>query len=52
MKNCKSLVLCCVLAVLVLPLIGAGTASAQNVLTNGDFETGDLTGWEIAGGNV
>jgi hypothetical protein len=27
----------------------AGAASAQNVLVNGDFETGDLTGWEING---
>jgi hypothetical protein len=52
MKNCKSLIIGCILAVLVLPLVGAvSEASAQNVLINGDFETGDLTGWEIAGGN-
>jgi len=34
-------------AVLVLSL--AGVASAANILVNGDFETGDLTGWEVAG---
>ncbi len=49
MKNCKSLILGCVFAVLVLPLVGASNASAQNLLVNGDFETGDLTGWEQFG---
>jgi len=34
-------------ATLVLSL--AGAASAANILVNGDFETGDLTGWEVAG---
>lgn len=47
MKNCKSLILFSVIAALVF----ATGASAQNILTNGDFETGDLTGWEINGGN-
>jgi len=50
MKYCKSLIFCCVVAVLALPLVGS--ASAQNVLINGDFETGDLTGWVVAGGNA
>jgi len=49
MKNCKSLILGCVFAVLVLPLVGMGNASAQNLLVNGDFETGDFTGWEVFG---
>lgn len=48
MKNCKSLILCSVIAVLVF----ATGASAQSILTNGDFETGDLTGWQINGGNA
>ncbi len=39
------LVLGCALAVLAL----AGSALADNLLTNGDFETGDLTGWEVFG---
>ena len=52
MKNCKSLIFGCILAVLALPLVGAvNDASAQNILTNGDFETGDLTGWGVFGGN-
>ena len=48
MKNCKSLILFGVLAI----LLGAGTASAQNILVNGDFETGDLTGWEVNGASA
>ncbi len=52
MKNCKSLIFGCILAVLALPLVGAvNVASAQNILGNGDFETGDLTDWTVAGGN-
>jgi hypothetical protein len=35
-----------VFAVLALTAMGA---SAQNILTNGDFETGDLTGWVTFG---
>jgi len=50
MQLSKSLVLCTALAVLALPL--AGDASAQNILVNGDFETGDLIGWVVAGGNA
>jgi hypothetical protein len=45
MKNGKSLVLLTALAIVAL----AGAASAQNILTNPDFETGDLTGWEVNG---
>ena len=53
MKVGKSLVLGCILAVLALPLAGAvGDASAQNLLVNPDFETGDLTGWQVLGGNA
>ena len=52
MKKCKSLVLGCILTVLALPLTGAVTdASAQNVIVKPGFESGDLTGWEVAGGN-
>ena len=51
MRFGKSLVLS--LAVLVFTLAGfAGDASAQNILVNPDFETGDLTGWVVAGGNA
>ena len=39
----RFLVVC---AVLALTALGA---SAQNILTNGDFETGDLTGWVLFG---
>ena len=46
MRNCKSLVLVGVLSLLALAASGV---SAQNILINGDFETGDLTGWEING---
>ena len=44
----KSLVLVGVVSVVALSLMGSG-ASAQNVLINADFETGDLTGWEVNG---
>ena len=37
---------------IIAVLAMVGVASAQNVLVNGDFETGDLTGWEVAGGNA
>ena len=47
MKNCKSMILCCMFAVLALPLVG--DASAQNLLVNSGFETGDLTGWLVFG---
>lgn len=49
MKSCKCMVLFTVLAIAALT---TGVASAQNVLVNGDFETGDLTGWVVAGGNA
>lgn len=49
MKISKRLFLSLVV-VLALPLVGV--ASAQNILTNPDFETGDLTGWEVNGGNT
>lgn len=29
--------------------LGATAARATNILTNGDFETGDLTGWQVFG---
>jgi len=49
MNSSKRMVLGCILAVLALPLAGAMDARADNLLTNGDFETGDLTGWEVYG---
>jgi hypothetical protein len=40
-------------AIVALAAVGTVTgASAQNILVNGDFETGDLTGWVVAGGNM
>lgn len=45
MKHAKTIALGCAIALLAM----AGTASAQNLITNGDFETGDLTGWVLAG---
>jgi len=42
MKLFNVLVLCSIMAL-------AGVASAQNLLVNGDFETGDLTGWTVSG---
>jgi len=44
MQVSKSLLVLCIFGLLALPLMGV--ASAQNLLPNGDFETGDLTGWE------
>ena len=50
MKNWQSTCLACALALVVLPLAGTvSDASAQNILTNPDFETGDLTGWTTFG---
>ncbi len=37
------------LALIGALLILAASASAQNLILNGDFETGDLTGWEVNG---
>ena len=40
----------CVLALLALPLVAAvDDAVAENLLMNGDFETGDVTSWEVFG---
>lgn len=52
MKISKRLVIMSIFAVLALPLVGAVDASAQNLLVNGDFEAGDLSGWEVLGGNA
>lgn len=49
MKNCNRLILSA-LVILALPLMGI--ASAQNILVNPGFETGDLTGWTTSGGNA
>jgi len=50
MQVSKRLLLGCILAVLALPLVGAvGDASAQNLLLNPGFETGDLTNWLVFG---
>ena len=46
----KNLVIGCILSILILPLSGAmDRAAAENLLLNGDFETGDLTGWLVYG---
>lgn len=45
MQTCKSLFLIGILGLLVFPVL----ASAQNILVNGNFETGDLTNWEVPG---
>ena len=50
MKFSKSLFALCIFGLLALPLMGV--ASAQNLLVNGDFETGDLTGWQVFGATV
>ncbi|MCP4088461.1 MAG: hypothetical protein GY746_01520 [Gammaproteobacteria bacterium] len=50
MKNFKSLTLCFVFALLTLGSVG--DATADNILINSDFETGDLTGWEVFGLNA
>ena len=52
MSTWKSWIRGCALALLVLPLVAASDAGAQNILVNGDFETGDLTGWVVTGGNA
>jgi len=40
----------CAVALLALVSMGTGnTALGQNILTNGTFETGDLTGWDVFG---
>ena len=50
MKPGKSWLIGCALAVLALPLLGiVNDAAADNLLINGDFETGDLTGWLVFG---
>ncbi len=38
-----------VAALLAVLLVGAPTAFATNLLTNGSFETGDFTGWNQSG---
>lgn len=50
MKISKRMIIGCALALLALPLAGTmSSASAQNLLVNGDFENGDLTGWSVSG---
>jgi Protein of unknown function (DUF642)/PEP-CTERM motif len=38
-----------VVALVAVLLVGAPTAFATNLLTNGSFETSDLTGWTLGG---
>ena len=47
MKLNKSMKTTMSLAALAGLTLAAGSASAANVITNGDFETGDLTGWSL-----
>ncbi|MBE0567886.1 MAG: hypothetical protein IH621_18170 [Krumholzibacteria bacterium] len=50
MKNCQRLLPICALVLGVLALAGAARdVSAQNILENPGFETGDLTGWLVFG---
>ncbi|MFN2370992.1 MAG: hypothetical protein ABR506_07535 [Candidatus Krumholzibacteriia bacterium] len=50
MRNRQCLLPLCALALAALPLAGvADVASAQNILDNPGFETGDLTGWTVYG---
>jgi len=46
MKFCK-----CLFLVAAISLMATAGAFAQNILINGDFEAGDLTGWETYGQN-
>ena len=39
-----------VFALAAVLLVGAPTAFATNLLTNGSFETGDFTGWTVNAG--
>src|ERR1039458_7086168 len=39
-----------VIALVAVLLIGAPTAFATNLVTNGSFETGDFTGWTVNAG--
>ena len=47
MRLAKSTVQVCIFAVMALALVGS--ASADNLLLNSGFETGDLTGWQVFG---
>lgn len=50
MRVSKSLIVCSLLAVLVLPFVGVvNEASADNMIINGDFEGGNLDGWVVSG---
>ena len=44
MKSGHRFLLCSVLCLAI-----AGAATADNLLVNGDFETGDFTGWVVLG---
>lgn len=53
MQFAKRILTVCFVATLAISTGGLmASATAQNLLVNGDFETGDLTGWEVAGGNA
>jgi hypothetical protein len=39
----------CAVVVLALASLGATSVASANILVNGDFETGDLTGWQVFG---
>ncbi|MBC8426237.1 hypothetical protein H8E07_19145 [bacterium] len=49
MRIVKAQLALSILAVLALTLGGADGARADNLLVNSDFESGDLTGWVVAG---
>ncbi len=50
MKFSKGLFTLCIFGLLALPLMGV--ASAQNLLSNPGFETGDTTGWVVNGASA
>ena len=50
MKLSKRMITLAILAIIALPLLGSvDQAHADNMLINSDFETGDLSGWEVFG---
>jgi hypothetical protein len=53
MRLSKRMIIVCGAAAVALASLGAvDGASAQNLLVNPDFETGDMSGWEVFGQNA
>src|SRR5262245_40358325 len=47
LASMKTFISSCFLAIGILFFATAGQTSAQNLIINGDFETGDFTGWTV-----